>query len=80
MREWMREARKKKGLTLKELGEALHISESYCSSIESGTRQVKLDLVLAGKLADILDMPIKEILWKEELLRKERGLIEKSEL
>lgn len=70
MREWMREARTRKQLTLKELGDRLHISESYCCAIEKGTRQNNLDLTLASSLAKHLGVSLKTILHEEEKLRK----------
>lgn len=65
----MREARLEKGLTLKQLGEKLGVSESYCSAIESGVRQKKMDLALAMKLSQVLKVPIKRILHEEAKLR-----------
>ncbi|MBO5969428.1 MAG: helix-turn-helix transcriptional regulator [Clostridia bacterium] len=70
MREWMREARTKKQMTLKELGDKLHISESYCCAIEKGTRQSNLDLSLANGLSKHLGLSIKTILHEEEKLRR----------
>lgn len=61
MREWLKNARTEKNLTMKEMGSKLGISENYYCSIENGTRQKKMDIALASALASILDLPIAEI-------------------
>lgn len=61
MRSWLEIERKKHGLTMKELGEKLGISESYYCAIEAGTRQKKMDIVLVSALSNALEIPITEI-------------------
>lgn len=61
MRDWLTKARTEKGLTMKQMGERLDITESYYSMIESGTRQKKMDLTLVAKLSTVLEIPIAEI-------------------
>ncbi len=61
MREWLKTARESKGLTMKQLGEKLGISESYYCSIENGDRQKKMDIVLVSGLSSALDIPVAEI-------------------
>lgn len=61
MRDWLTKARTEKGLTMKQMGEKLDITESYYSMIESGTRQKKMDLTLVAKLSTVLGIPIAEI-------------------
>lgn len=70
MRLWMKTAREKAGLTMKQLAEELHISESYYCAIENGTRQQNMDISLVQNLSDILHVPIKRIL-DEEFKRRE---------
>ena len=65
MRLWLKNAREKKEMTMKMLGDRLNISESYYCSIENGERQKKMDLSLAAKLSVALDMPIVEIIENE---------------
>ena len=65
MREWLRNSRFEKGLTMKEMGSKLGISESYYSSIEAGQRQKKMDLTLVAALSAILDIPVAEIVQHE---------------
>lgn len=62
MREWLRNARNERNLTLKELAEKLDISESYLSTIETLDRKKKLDIELVQKLSKALKMPIKKII------------------
>jgi transcriptional regulator with XRE-family HTH domain len=65
MREWLKSARKEKNLTLKEVGAALGITESYYCSIENGERQKRLDLMVASGLSEILGIPVAEIVRLE---------------
>ena len=65
MRLWLKTAREKAGLTMKQLAEELHISESYYCAIENGTRQQNMDISLAQNLSGILRIPIKQILDEE---------------
>ena len=65
MRLWLKTAREKAGLTMKQLAEELHISESYYCAIENGTRQQNMDISLAWNLSGILRVPIKQILDEE---------------
>lgn len=61
MRDWLMKARTEKGLTMKQMGDALDVSESYYSMIESGNRQKRMDLTLVSKISAVLDIPIAEI-------------------
>ena len=65
MRTWLRDQRVRKGLTLKEMGHELGISESYYCAIENGERQQKMDLVLAAGISSVLNIPISEIVSLE---------------
>lgn len=65
MRIWLRDKRLEAGLTMKEIGEKLHISESYYCEIENGNRQKKMDIVLLSGLSIILGVPIAEIVELE---------------
>lgn len=62
MRKWLRDLRNEKGLTMKELGEKLHISESYYCAIENGDRQKNMDVTLAVGLAEAFEVPISRII------------------
>ena len=65
MRDWLKEKRKEKGMTAKEVSDKLNISESYYSYIESGERQKKMDVTLVQKLSTVLDIPVEEIVTAE---------------
>lgn len=62
MRKWLKDLRSEKGLTMKELGEKLHISESYYCAIENGDRQKNMDVTLAVGLAEAFGVPISRII------------------
>lgn len=74
MRDWLKEARLEKGLTMKEMAEKMGLSESYYCYIEKGQRQRDMDLSLAGGISKVLGVPMKKILIEEEELRR-RGEI-----
>ena len=65
MREWLRSSRTEKGLTMKDVSSKLGISESYYCSIETGTRQKKMDLTLVAGLSVVLGIPVAEIVRYE---------------
>lgn len=65
MRDWLKEKRTEKGMTMAEMAKRLDLSESYYSKIESGDRQRKMDIRLVSKLCKILDISIEEIISKE---------------
>lgn len=66
MREWLKNARENKKMTMKTLADKLNISESYYCSIENGTRQKNMDVSLASKLSVALEIPIGEIVEYEK--------------
>ena len=51
---------------MSDISEKLGISESYYCLIENGERQKRMDISLLIKLADILEIPITEIVNLEE--------------
>ncbi|MBU5432663.1 helix-turn-helix domain-containing protein [Intestinimonas sp. MSJ-38] len=66
MREWLRKLRNEKGLTMKDMGEKLGISESYYCAIENGDRQKKMDMMIASGLATIFEISVLSIVTYEE--------------
>ena len=66
MREWLRKLRNEKGLTMKDMGEKLGISESYYCAIENVDRQKKMDLMIASGLATIFEISVLSIVTYEE--------------
>ena len=61
MRDWLKEKRTAKGLTMAQIAETIGITESYYSLIESGERQKKMDIMLVSKLSVILSIPVEQI-------------------
>lgn len=70
MREWLKKARLNKALTMKQVANKLCISESYYCAIEKGVRQRDMDLSLAEKLSQVLDISLKDILLAESKQRE----------
>lgn len=66
MREWLKNLRIEKGLTMRDMGEKLCISESYYSMIESGDRQKKMDLTVISGIATIFGLPIAQVIELEQ--------------
>lgn len=58
--------RKKKGLTLKQLGEMINRSESFMSYIEKGER--KLEVEDLKKIADIFEVDYQYLLGKPKIV------------
>lgn len=65
MREWLKALRNEKGLTMKDMGEKLGISESYYCAIENGERQKKMDMMIASGLATILGISVSNVVTYE---------------
>lgn len=65
MRDWLREARETKELTMKDMAERLDMTESYYCCIENGTRKKDLSLSLMLSLSRALNLPITMIIKNE---------------
>lgn len=61
MREWLRQIRTDRGLTMKSVADTLGISESYYCSIENGDRQKKMDMTVIWGLSAALSIPITKV-------------------
>ncbi len=55
MREWLKEIRKKKGLSQYQVARQAKLSQSYYAGIETGDRGHKLPVHTAKKIAKALD-------------------------
>lgn len=67
MREWLKSLRTEKGLTMKDMGQKLCISESYYCAIEKKERQKKMTIALASGIAAIFEIPIAEVVALDEV-------------
>lgn len=61
MREWLKKLRTDNGLTMREMGEKLGISESYYCTIESGDRQKRMNLKLASGIANVFGISVDQV-------------------
>lgn len=61
VREYLIEAREKAGLTQQDVANRIGISRQYYQMVETGERQKRMDLSLAGGLSVVLNIPIAEI-------------------
>ena len=57
MRGWLRQLRKDRGLTQREVAARLGICQSYYGYIETRGRQKKIDLPLLAKIAGVFQVP-----------------------
>lgn len=77
VREYLIEAREKAGLTQQDVANRIGISRQYYQMVETGERQKRMDLSIAGGLSVVLNIPIAEIVQREsaaqESERKEGG-------
>ena len=58
MRGWLRQLRKDRGLTQREVATRLGICQSYYGYIETRGRQKKIDLPLLAKIAGVFQVPL----------------------
>ena len=65
MRSWLLQERLKAGLTQKQMGERIGVTEAYYSYIEKGERQQKMDIPMCMKLAEALNIPVPQIIENE---------------
>lgn len=66
VREYLKDARTKKGLTQAEVGVKMDIGASTYTMVELGERQKDLNLSWIVKLSDIFEMPINLIIAEEK--------------
>lgn len=66
MRLWLKELRQSHGLTMKDMGDRLDISESYYCAIENGDRQKKMDIMLAAGIAAVFHIPVSKVVSFEQ--------------
>lgn len=65
VREYLIEAREKAGLTQQDVANRIGISRQYYQMVETGERQKRMDLSIAGELSVVLNIPIAEIVQRE---------------
>ena len=65
VREYLIEAREKAGLTQQDVANRIGISRQYYQMVETGERQKRMGLSLAGVLSVVLNIPIAEIMQRE---------------
>ena len=58
MRGWLRQLRKDRGLTQREVAARLGICQSYYGYIETRGRQKKIDLPRLAKIAGVFQVPL----------------------
>ena len=68
----MRELRKKKGLTMKQLGAVVGLSESTISLYENGKHEP--DIETMGKIADVLEVSVDRLLGRDDGQAKKEPL------
>ena len=65
MREWLKQKRKEAGLTCSQMATRLGVSEIYYQFIESNRRQKNMDVGMAIRLAEALNLdPMQVIRWE----------------
>lgn len=65
VREYLIEAREKAGLTQQDVANRIGISRQYYQMVETGERQKRMDLSIAGGLSVVMNIPIAEIVQRE---------------
>ena len=65
MRDWLRDLRKDYGLTCKQMGKALGITEAYYFYIESGKKKKRMDVTLLARISKALGQNVNDLLALE---------------
>lgn len=65
MRAWLHDLRHEKGLTLRELGERIGITEGYMSFIESGRKKKSMDIRMLARIAEATEASLCDLMAKE---------------
>lgn len=73
MRKWLKKCRESKKMSQAELSNALGITQTYYSKIESGSRLHSLSLSMMNKLADVFGISIEQIAEYENKKSTEVG-------
>lgn len=68
MREWLKNARTKAGMSQQEVADKLKLTRQYYSLIENGQRQKSLDILLAKKLGNLFNMTLDQIADCDEIM------------
>lgn len=65
MRDYLKTIRNEKKMTQQVVADKLNISYSYYSMIESGERKQEMSLSMLCKLAEVLDVPLSDLIAAE---------------
>ena len=68
---WLEKQRQNKKMTMLDLANKLHISESYYFLIENGKRKANLDLDFARRLSVALGISLDQVIREEEKMKSE---------
>jgi XRE family transcriptional regulator, fatty acid utilization regulator len=71
MRNYLKRIREGLGLTQQKVAEKLDISLSYYNLIENGDRQKNMDLLMANKISQALNVTVEFIISEESKLLTE---------
>ena len=66
MRNWLRDARIKRGISQEYVSKEIGVSRAHYTRIENGYRQQKMTIEMAQKLAKVFDISIDTILQNEK--------------
>lgn len=69
MREYLKNAREKLGLTQADVANKLGIATNYYCDIENGNRQKEMKATLLIELSTILQIPVNEMLTEEKRIK-----------
>ena len=75
MRSYLKELRKKAGLTQSDVAKKIGVGVSTYTMIELGERQKDLNLSLAEKLASLFEIPISQIDFDLEVKNEKCGIV-----
>ena len=68
MRDYLKQLREDRGLSMQDIADKLDISRQYYQMIESGERQKKMDITLVRGIATALNVSLESIIEEENRL------------
>ena len=71
MREYLKQLRIQKGMTMQDVADSFGISRQYYEMIESGDRQKKMDFTLVAKISTLFGISMEQIAEYEKRIMNE---------
>lgn len=78
MREYLKQLRTERGLTMQEVADFFGMSRQYYEMIESGDRQKNIDFSLVTKISTLFGIPMERIAEYEQEIAERKETAERA--